>query len=84
MRNVLMDGKFEKFNPEISLVDINISTACEHVTEIERYHRTLKERCRCVLSDMRPLWSNTYKHLHKQITIRLVNFCIVMINAVPM
>ena len=40
--NVLVDGIFEKAKPEISLVDINISAAREHVAEIERYHSTLK------------------------------------------
>ena len=40
--NVLMDGEFEKVNPWISLVEINISAACENVAEIERYHCTLK------------------------------------------
>ena len=42
--NVLMNGEFEKFKPKISLVEINISVAREHVAEIERYHCTLKER----------------------------------------
>ena len=42
VRTVLMAGKFEKVNPEISLVDINISAAGEHVAQIERYHCTLK------------------------------------------
>ena len=50
--------------------------------EIERYHRTLKERCRCVLADMRPIGSDAYQYLHKQIVIRLVYFCVMMINAV--
>ena len=40
VRNVLMDGEFEKVKPEISLVDINISAAREHLAKIERYHRT--------------------------------------------
>ena len=40
--NVLVDGKLEKVKLEINLVDINISAACEHVVEIERYHRKLK------------------------------------------
>ena len=42
VRNVLMDGKFEKVKPEISLVELNFSAAREHVTEIEHYHCTLK------------------------------------------
>ena len=83
VRNVLMDGEFEKIKPEVTLLEINISAAREHVGEIERYHRTLKERCRCVLSDMRPVGSNAYQFLHKQIVIRLVYFCIMMINAIP-
>ena len=32
VRNVLMDGEFDKFKPEISLIELNISAACEHVT----------------------------------------------------
>ena len=53
--NVLMDREFEKVKPEVELIDINISATREHESEIERYHRMLKERCRCVLSDMRPV-----------------------------
>ena len=60
VRNVLMDVEFEKIKPEFEL-DINISAAKEHVGEIERYHRTLKERCRCVLSDMSPIGSKAYQ-----------------------
>ena len=79
---VLMDGEFKKIKPEVEL-DINISAAREHVGEIERYHRTSKERCRFVLSDMRPIGSEAYQYLHKQIVIWLVYFCVMMINAVP-
>ena len=64
-------------------LDIHISAARKHVGKIERYHRTLKERCRCVLSDMRPIGSDAYQYLHKQIVIWLVYFCVMMINAVP-
>ena len=44
VRNVLMDGNFEKVKPEVELIDINIYTAREHVGEIEIYHITLKEK----------------------------------------
>ena len=43
IRTVNMDGEFEKIKPEVEL-DVNISVAREHVGEIERYHKTLKER----------------------------------------
>ena len=77
-----MDRDFEKIKPEVEL-DINISAAREHVGEIERYHRTLKERCRYVLSDMRPIGSDAYQYPDKQIVIWLVYFCVVMTTAVP-
>ena len=82
VRTVLMDGEFEKIKPEDE-IDINIPAAREHVGKIERYHCTLKERCRCVLSDMRPIRSDAYQYLHKQIVIRLVYFCVMMINDIP-
>jgi len=44
VRTVIMDGEFKKMKPEVEL-DVNISAAREHVGEIERYHKTLKERC---------------------------------------
>ena len=83
VHNVLMDGEFEKVKPEVELIDMNISAAREHVGKIEIYHHALKERCRCVLSDMRPVGCNAYQSLHKQIVIRLVYFCIMMVNEVP-
>ena len=33
VRNLLMDGEFEKFKPEISLIELNISMEREHVAE---------------------------------------------------
>ena len=41
IRTVIIDGEFEKIKPEVEL-DVNISTAREHVGEIERYHKPLK------------------------------------------
>ena len=41
---VIIDREFEKIKPEVEL-DVNISAARERVGEIERYHKTLKERC---------------------------------------
>ena len=83
MQNVLMDREFEKIKPEISMVNISISATREHVGEIERFRQTLKERCCSVLLEMKPVGNGAYMYLHKQIMIRLVYFCIMMINAVP-
>ena len=66
IRTVIMDREFENIKPEVEL-DVYISAARAHVGEIERYHKTLKERCRCILSDMRPIGSDAHHYLHKQI-----------------
>ena len=42
VHNVLMDGEFQKFDPDKNLLEINISAVCDHVTEIEQDHFTLK------------------------------------------
>ena len=78
-----MDKESEKVKPKVELIDINISAAREHMGKIERYHHTLKERCRCFLSNMRPVGCNEYQYLHKQIVICLIYFCIMTVNAVP-
>ena len=69
-----MDGEFEKIKPEMTMVNINISAAREHVGEIERFHQTLKERCCSVLSKLEPVGGGAYMYLHEQIVIELVYF----------
>ncbi|EJK68915.1 hypothetical protein THAOC_09872, partial [Thalassiosira oceanica] len=50
VRLILMDGESEKVKGELPLVRTNTTAAREHVAEIERGHRTIKERARCVVS----------------------------------
>ena len=50
VRTSLMDGEFEKIKDKITGVTINTSAPGEHVGEIERAHRDIKNRCRAVLS----------------------------------
>ena len=69
VRNVLMDKEFEKIKPEMTMVNSNTSAAREHDGEIERFHRTLKERCCSVLSEMKSVGGGAYMFLHKQIMI---------------
>ena len=47
VHNILMDGEFYKVNPEISLIELNISMAHEHVAEIQRY--TLSPLFQCAM-----------------------------------
>ena len=45
-----MDMEFNKVIPELPEVNINTSTASEHVSEVERHIRIIKERCRACIS----------------------------------
>jgi hypothetical protein len=44
--NVMMDGEFESLQSDLCSLEIglNVSAPDEHVSEIERYIRTVKER----------------------------------------
>jgi hypothetical protein len=69
--------EFVKLADEFNFVEINTTAAREHVGEIERSHRTLKERARCVVSDL------PYTVLPMQMVIHLVYFVVLWLNAFP-
>ena len=52
----MMHMEFEKVKDEkgMELVDVNTTAACEHVGEIKRGIRYLKERSRCSVSTFSP------------------------------
>ena len=52
VRTIMMDMEFEKVKDQegMELVDVNTTAAREHLGEIERGIRYLKERCRCSVS----------------------------------
>ena len=52
VRVVLMDMEFECLTDKLPFVSVNTSAAWEHVAEIERSIRTIKERARCVLAGL--------------------------------
>ena len=47
---ILLDGQFEPLRGELSTIGITLNTPSEdeHVPDVERYIRTVKERARCV------------------------------------
>ena len=47
---MLMDQEFEKIKDALPLVEVNTTAAREHVPEIERHIRTIKERVRATTS----------------------------------
>ena len=82
VRTIMMDMEFEKVKEQegMELVDVNTTAAREHVGEIERGIRYLKERCRCSVSTFTMAG---IKYLARPIVIRLVYNVTVLVNAVP-
>ena len=75
-----MDMEFEKVKSEMDSVEINTTAAREHVGEIERGIRTLKERCRCVLAGLRDLG---LLYFHKWVVVHCLYHVTKMINSFP-
>ena len=61
-------------------VEMNITEACKHVTDIERGICTLKERIRCVVSDLHVAGILYY---HMWIIVHDVYFVTKMVNLFP-
>jgi hypothetical protein len=73
-----MDMEFEKLKAEMESVIVNTTAAREHVGDIERYIRVIKERGRSVSSQL------PYKtSMPDQIVIHLIKFVVMWINALP-
>jgi hypothetical protein len=72
-----MDNEFEKVHDHVPMVDMNTPAATEHVAEIERRIRIIKERSRAITCTL------PYKALPNQILIRLLHFVVMWINNMP-
>jgi hypothetical protein len=73
-----MDMEFDKMVNDMDEVIINTTAAREHVGDIERCIRTIKERARSVTSEL------PYKKcMPNQIIIHLLKFVTMWINALP-
>ena len=73
----LMDQEFDKIVDELPKLEINTTPAREHVGEIERDIRTVKEWSRAVVS------YQPYTILPKPIVIHLVYFSVLWLNKKP-
>eukprot|EP00956_Cyclotella_meneghiniana_P009213 scaffold12647_cov40-Cyclotella_meneghiniana.AAC.2 len=74
----LMDMEFKKLEDGTTEVMINTTAAREHVTDIERYIRSIKDRCRSVMSEL------PYKECMPDVfVIFLLKFVILWMNAFP-
>ena len=61
----------------MGLVDVNTTAAREHVAEIKRSIRLVKERSRCIVKTL------PFFFLNRQIVVQMVYFVTMFVNAVP-
>ena len=78
MRTIMMDMEFEKVKDKrgMELIDVDTTAAREHVGEIERGIRYLKERSCCSVSTFNEA---EIKYFAKPIVIQLV-YCLFGVN----
>ena len=74
---VLVDKQFQGLATQFTGVTFNIVSRDEHVPEIERFIRTVKERCRCYFGSM------PFKKIPHRMCIELVSTVIFYLNAFP-
>eukprot|EP00536_Pseudo-nitzschia_multiseries_P012906 jgi/Psemu1/33464/gm1.33464_g len=74
---ILADGQFKGLQHSLAKhqITLNIVSKDEHVPEIERYNRTLKERCRCLYSEL------PFDRLPKQMVVEMVRTIVFYQNA---
>ena len=61
----------------MAIIEVNTTVAREHVPEIERQIRLIKERVRCTTSDF------PFDHIPRMVLIHVVYMCVMCINAIP-
>ena len=72
---ILMDQEFDNVTDLLPNVEVNTTVACEHIAEIKRMHRTIKEHARGTRA-MLP-----FAHLPKPIVINLIYWTCLWLNA---
>ena len=77
VQTMMMDMEFEKLVDLLPNVTINTTAAREHVGEIERKIRVIKERARGTMNTL------PYPQLPRLMTIELMHFCVMWMNAFP-
>ena len=74
-----MDGQFEPLRGALAEMNItmNVCSEAEHIDDIERLKRTVKERARGVVTHL------PYKKLPGRMVIELVHLCTFWLNVFP-
>ena len=72
----LMDGQFDVIRGDLSELNITLNTVArgEHVPEVERQIRTIKERVRCVYATL------PFTKIPSRMLVELIYFCVFWLN----
>jgi len=76
-QTIMMDMEFDKVKDKLPSLIINTTAAREHVAEIERKIRLVKERSRAIITTL------PYAALPKLMVIELLHFVVMWLNAFP-
>ena len=76
---LLMDGQFDVLRADLADLQITLNTVSndEHVPEVERHIRTIKERARAVYNTL------PFPKLPTRMVIELINYCTFWLNSFP-
>ena len=76
---LLMDGEFESLRGDMAELGITLNTTAkdEHVGEIERYIRTIKERTRCIYNTL------PFTRMPARLLIEMVYTSVFWLNSFP-
>jgi hypothetical protein len=74
---VLMDNEFKKLRNLVPILTVNTTAAKEHVPEVERKIRLIKERGRGILNTL------PFKRMPRLMLIELVYHVVLRLNAFP-
>ena len=77
VQTVMMDMEFQCLQPLMPQVVVNTTAANEHVAEIERRIRVVKERARGIINTL------PYPRLPKRIIVELMHFVTMWLNSFP-
>ena len=77
VRIILMDNEFDKVKQQTPHLNINTTAANEHVGDIERKIRVIKERARGIICTL------PYKKLPQSMLVQLLHFVVMWLNNFP-
>jgi hypothetical protein len=77
VRTILMDNEFEKVKDNVHQAVLNTTAASEHVGDIERRIRVIKERCRSIICTL------PYTHIPQIMLVHLLHHVVMWLNNFP-